>query len=82
MLVNEEDERISTENKKIIVVGTGYVGFPVAILLARAGYKVVGVDVDDSIVDGINSGYLHIAEEELEKRCLRFINAFKLHQKN
>ncbi len=67
MLVTEEDVRLSTENKKIIVVGTGYVGLPVAILLARIGYKVVGVDVDDSVVDEINSGYLHIAEEELEK---------------
>jgi len=55
------------ENKKIVVIGTGYVGLPAAILLARAGYKVVGVDVDKNVVRAINEGVLHIEEKEIEK---------------
>jgi UDP-N-acetyl-D-mannosaminuronic acid dehydrogenase len=53
--------------KKIVVIGTGYVGLPFAIMLARSGYKVTGVDVQDSIVNSINKGELLMAEEPVRK---------------
>lgn len=53
--------------KKIVVVGTGYVGLPLAIMLARAGYEVIGVDIEENVVDAINTGVLHIAEEEVKR---------------
>jgi UDP-N-acetyl-D-mannosaminuronic acid dehydrogenase len=53
--------------KKIVVIGTGYVGLPLAIMLARSGYEVIGVDIEDGIVDSINKGVLHIAEEAIKK---------------
>jgi UDP-N-acetyl-D-mannosaminuronic acid dehydrogenase len=65
MLITEE-EKLNLTDKKIIVVGTGYIGLPAAILLARAGYRVIGVDIDKNIVDSINNGVLHIGEKELE----------------
>ena len=34
---------------KVIVIGTGYVGLPLAIMLAKHGYEVVGVDIKKSI---------------------------------
>lgn len=52
--------------KKIVVVGTGYVGLPAALLLARAGHQVVGVDINENIVSAINDGVMHIDEEELQ----------------
>ncbi len=52
--------------QKIVVIGTGYVGLPAAILLARAGHDVVGVDINDNIVRAINEGVLHINEKELQ----------------
>ena len=52
--------------KTIVVIGTGYVGLPVAIMLANAGYEVVGVDIDKNIVEAINSGEMHINEDELQ----------------
>jgi len=67
MLVTEEDEMLNLKDKKIVVIGTGYVGLPAAILFARAGYNVVGVDIDKNIVEAINDGVLHIGEKELEK---------------
>jgi UDP-N-acetyl-D-mannosaminuronic acid dehydrogenase len=67
MLIAEEDEKIIAKNKKIIVVGTGYVGLPAAILLARSGYKVIGVDIDKNVVNAINNGVLHIREKEIEE---------------
>lgn len=53
--------------KKIVVIGTGYVGLPAAIMLARSGYTVVGVDIDKKIVEAINNGVLHIDEKELQE---------------
>lgn len=41
---------------KIAVCGIGYVGLPVALLFAKAGYDVIGVDVDQDRVDLINKG--------------------------
>lgn len=41
---------------KIAIIGLGYVGLPLAILSARSGYEVVGIDIDRKKVDLINSG--------------------------
>lgn len=53
--------------KKIVVVGTGYVGLPLAIMLARAGYDVVGVDIEENVVNAINRGLLAVAEDEIKR---------------
>ncbi|MCL0035149.1 nucleotide sugar dehydrogenase [Thermodesulfovibrionales bacterium] len=62
--------------KKVVVIGTGYVGLPVAIMLANAGHEVVGVDINENIVKAINSGGMHINEEEL-RNLMRGENARK-----
>ncbi len=53
--------------KKIVVIGTGYVGLPLAIMLARSGYEVIGVDIEENVVNAINEGILHLAEEEIKQ---------------
>jgi UDP-N-acetyl-D-mannosaminuronic acid dehydrogenase len=53
------------KTKRVAVIGTGYVGLPVAVMLANAGYEVVGIDTDDKRVEGINRGEIHIIEEDL-----------------
>src|SRR5438034_4174819 len=52
--------------EKIVIVGTGYVGFPLAVILARSGFKVVGVDIRKEVVRGINTGNLPIRERDIE----------------
>ncbi len=52
--------------KKIIVIGCGYVGLPAAILLAKAGYKVVGVDINENLIKAIKKGEIHIEDEKLK----------------
>jgi UDP-N-acetyl-D-mannosaminuronic acid dehydrogenase len=47
---------------KILVIGTGYVGLPTAILLAEAGHDVIGVDIRKEVVDSINTGTSHIKD--------------------
>ena len=44
------------------VIGMGYVGLPLAVELARAGYRVLGFDVQDRVVQGINAGRSHIQD--------------------
>ena len=53
--------------KKIVIIGTGYVGLPLAVMLARSGYEVIGVDVEENIVNAINEGVLHLAEEDVKR---------------
>src|SRR5204863_10188218 len=38
------------------VVGLGYVGLPLAMEIVRAGYRVIGFDVNSRIVDSLNGG--------------------------
>lgn len=54
-------------DRRIVVVGIGYVGLPLAIFLARSGLKVLGVDVRKSVVDAVNEGTLPITEKDLER---------------
>jgi len=49
-----------------VVLGIGYVGLPLAITLAKAGFKVTGVDIDQKIVETINNGSLPIREKQIE----------------
>ena len=44
------------------VVGLGYVGLPLVIELARAGYKVLGFDILPKVVAGLNAGRSHVKD--------------------
>ena len=65
-------------NKKICVIGLGYIGLPTAALLANRGYEVYGVDVVQSTVDTINRGEIHIVEPELDTFVKGAVNSGKL----
>jgi UDP-N-acetyl-D-glucosamine dehydrogenase len=49
-------------SEDIAIVGAGYVGMPLARVFADAGRKVVLVDVNQEVVDGINRGESHIGD--------------------
>jgi len=44
------------------IVGLGYVGLPLAVEFAEAGYRVLGFDVTPRVVDGINAGHSHVQD--------------------
>ncbi|HEX2189854.1 MAG TPA: nucleotide sugar dehydrogenase, partial [Longimicrobiaceae bacterium] len=44
------------------VVGLGYVGLPLAVEVARSGYRVVGFDVDERVVAGVNHRESHVQD--------------------
>lgn len=52
--------------KKICVIGLGYIGLPTAALLASNGYIVAGIDSNQSVVDMVNQGKIHIIEPDLD----------------
>ncbi|OGU03815.1 MAG: UDP-N-acetyl-D-glucosamine dehydrogenase [Gemmatimonadetes bacterium RBG_16_66_8] len=44
------------------VIGLGYVGLPLAVELARAGYRVIGFDISQRVADGVHRGESHILD--------------------
>ena len=56
----------SDSKPDVCVVGLGYIGLPTAAVIARAGCKVLGLDVSQKVVDTINRGEIHIEEVDLD----------------
>lgn len=50
----------------VSVIGLGYIGLPTAAIFASCEKKVIGVDINQKIVDTINRGEIHIVEPDLE----------------
>src|SRR5207253_9868289 len=59
-----EDLRLEIESNTAVagVVGLGYVGLPLSIELARSGFRTIGFDVSQKVVDGINDGVSHVLD--------------------
>ena len=43
-----------------MVIGLGYVGLPLLVEASRAGFRCVGLDLNSTVVDGLNSGRSHV----------------------
>ncbi len=59
----EKDELIAKFQRRearVAVIGLGYVGLPLAVTFAEAGYDVTGIDVDAAKVDAVNRGESYI----------------------
>ena len=56
------------------VIGLGYIGLPTAAILTSVGFNVLGVDINDSVVDVIKKGKIHIKENGLEDLISKAIN--------
>ena len=50
----------------VVVVGLGYVGLPLALLAARKGYKVTGIDTQEKKVEMLRNGKSPVVDEEVE----------------
>lgn len=58
------EDRLARREARIAVLGLGYVGIPVAVSLAAAGFDVVGIDTDDTRVATLAAGKLPLATRE------------------
>ncbi len=60
-------DRIRERTARPGVIGLGYVGLPLAIEFAHAGFHAVGIDVDRRKVDAINAGESYIVDTPSEE---------------
>ena len=51
---------------KVVTIGLGYIGLPTSALIAQNRIQVHGVDINQSVVDTINKGEIHIVEPSLD----------------
>jgi len=54
--------KLASRQARTAVIGLGYVGLPLAVELASAGFHVVGIDVDVRRVEAINAGQSYIGD--------------------
>jgi len=64
--------------KKICVLGLGYIGLPTSCILATKGYSVLGVDLNQAVIDSIKQCTINIKEPGLEVILKAALNSGKL----
>lgn len=64
-------QRIEQRTAHVAVIGQGYVGLPLAVALARAGFRATGLDTDSDRVKNLNAGIPHtpdVSAQELRRQ--------------
>src|ERR1017187_1128036 len=56
------EEKIRTRRARVGIVGLGYVGLPLAVEFAKAGFTVTGIDISEEKVRRVNAGDSYIAD--------------------
>lgn len=62
-------QKINNRNALVGIVGLGYVGLPLAVEVAKSGFKVIGIDIDCSKIDCLKAGVSYVqdvCDEELD----------------
>ena len=62
-------QKIEKRRAKVAVIGIGYVGLPLSVEIARAGFECVGIDVDKRKVDTVRKGRSFI--EDVPSRAIK-----------
>ncbi|MEC8467220.1 MAG: UDP-N-acetyl-D-mannosamine dehydrogenase [Pseudomonadota bacterium] len=57
------------------VIGLGYIGLPTAVLLADAGHQVLGVDIQEKVVQKLNAGQAHFEEKGLQQSLKKALDS-------
>ncbi|MBZ5605086.1 MAG: UDP-N-acetyl-D-glucosamine dehydrogenase, partial [Acidobacteriia bacterium] len=60
--VQELRAKIESHQARVGVVGLGYVGLPLAVEFAHAGFHVTGIDIDEKKIAALNSGVSYIQD--------------------
>jgi UDP-N-acetyl-D-glucosamine dehydrogenase len=74
-------DKLEKKDAKIAILGMGYVGLPLAVVFAEAGFDVTGIDPIQEKVDLINQGESYILDVPTEK-IKKLIKDKKLHATN
>jgi len=71
-------DKISSKNATVCVIGLGYVGVPLAVASAQAGFNVLGVDVDGGKVEQINKGICYVEDKYSEELLPSLVRSGKI----
>jgi UDP-N-acetyl-D-glucosamine dehydrogenase len=55
-------DKIATREARVAIIGLGYVGLPLAVIFAEAGYRVIGIDLDQPKVAAIGRAESYIED--------------------
>jgi len=61
-------------NPEVVTIGLGYIGLPTSALIASKSTQVLGVDIDQKVVDTVNDGKIHIVEPDLDVIVSKAVN--------
>lgn len=61
-----------------VFMGLGYIGLPTAAFAASKGLNILGVDINQAVVDTINEGKIHIIEPGLDEIVAKVIDSGRL----
>src|SRR5712691_6096422 len=56
------EEKIRTRQAKVGIIGLGYVGLPLAVEFAKAGFSVTGIDLSDDKTARVNAGDSYVGD--------------------
>lgn len=71
-------EKIRTRQANVAIIGLGYVGLPLAMAFAAAGFPITGIDVDKKRVELLNDGCSHVSDVPAEQIARYRANATAL----
>lgn len=54
--------KISSRQATVAIIGLGYVGLPLAVAFAEAGFQVTGIDIDARRVESLNAGHSYVSD--------------------
>jgi UDP-N-acetyl-D-mannosaminuronic acid dehydrogenase len=66
-------DRLDSKTSKVTIIGLGYVGLTLAVVLAESGFKVNGIEKKDEIYDSLIIGKSHFYEEGIHERLVNLI---------
>ena len=71
-------EKIATKEARVGVIGLGYVGLPLAVEFAKAGFRVTGIDISQDRVERINRGENYVRDVD-DRKLAQLVSSDVLH---
>lgn len=71
-------KKFRDKKARIAIVGLGHVGLPTAVVFAREGYQVIGVDIRSDVVQAILAGKIRTREPGLEELLRKVVKSGRL----
>ena len=77
-MVSELRNKITTRTAQVAIIGLGYVGLPLALAFAKAGFKTVGLEISQDRADALNVGQSYI-EDVTSDELAPYVRSGRLH---